>query len=44
MALVSGHPPNICAEIGRTSVSPNKKPDVQKMESALAELTSGAGA
>ena len=44
VALVAGHPPNICVEIGRSSISPEKKPDFQKMEAAMKEVTSGVSA
>lgn len=42
VALVTGHPPNICVEIGRTAVPSDKRPDFQALETALREVSSAA--
>lgn len=42
VALVSNHPPNICAEIGRVAVSPAKRPGFQQMEEMIREVAKAA--
>jgi len=42
VALVSNHPPNICVEIGRSAVSPGKRPEFHKMEEMVRELARAA--
>jgi chemotaxis protein MotA len=42
VAIVSGHPPNICVEIGRAAVATDKRPDFTRMEEAMKEVTAAA--
>jgi chemotaxis protein MotA len=42
VAIVSGHPPNICVEIGRAAVASDKRPDFTRMEEALKEVMSSS--
>jgi len=42
VALVASHPPNICVEIGRSAVSPEKRPGFQEMEEIIRNISKAA--
>ena len=42
VALVSNHPPNICVEIGRSAVAPEKRPEFQEMEEMIRNISKAA--
>jgi chemotaxis protein MotA len=42
VALVASHPPNICVEIGRSAVSPEKRPEFQEMEEIIRNISKAA--
>jgi len=42
VALVSGHPPNICAEIGRSALASDKRPSFDAMEDIMKSIQTPA--
>lgn len=42
VALVASHPPNICVEIGRSAVSPEKRPEFDEMEEMIRNISKAA--